>query len=215
MSRAGRSWADHPFVVFLGVVAAAIGVLVGIKELAGSSEDPPSVSAPAPTTPSNTVWPSDDTKALPTPEEDAPQSPDEEETTPSSTPRRPSAEAPPPGDQEPEPPQHTGALTVLVKMGRVGRVGPNSWRAGAEPGANTEVYDATGRLDTGCYVQWTLKHDGKVVQKDTSSRCRPPSITLFDFEDGLEPGSYTLTAEVTTDWNQTGTDTFSFDVVPA
>lgn len=94
-------------------------------------------------------------------------------------------------------------------------MGPNSWRAGAEPGANTEVYDATGRLDTGCYVQWTLKHDGKEVQKHTSSRCRPPSITLFNFEDGLEPGSYTLTAEVTTDWQQTGTDTFSFDVVPA
>lgn len=215
MSGAGRSWADHPFVVLLGVVAAAIGVIVGIKELAASSEDPPSASAPASTTPSSTVWPSDDTKASPTPEEDAIQTPDEETTTPGSTPRKPSYEAPPPDDQEPESPQHTGALTVLVKMGRGGKVGPNSWRAGAEPGANTEVYDATGRLDTGCYVQWTLKHDGKVVQKHTSSRCRPPSITLFNFEDGLEPGSYTLTADVTTDWHQTGTDTFSFDAVPA
>nr|WSZ18908.1 hypothetical protein OH837_39065 [Streptomyces canus] len=64
-------------------------------------------------------------------------------------------------------------------------------------------------------MQWTLEHDGTVVQKHTSSRCRPPSITLFNFEDGLEPGSYTLTAEVATDWHQTGTETFSFDVVQA
>src|SRR4051812_36251664 len=46
LSGAGRSWADHPFVVLLSVVAAAIGVIVGIKELAASSEDPPSASAP-------------------------------------------------------------------------------------------------------------------------------------------------------------------------
>ncbi|MGJ3561327.1 hypothetical protein ACR6C2_35945 [Streptomyces sp. INA 01156] len=63
-------------------------------------------------------------------------------------------------------------------------------------------------------MQWTLRHDGKVVQKHTSSRCRPPSITLFNFEDRLEPGSYTLTADVTTDWQQTGTDTFSFNATP-
>ncbi|MGW0656634.1 hypothetical protein ACWD4T_49330 [Streptomyces umbrinus] len=202
-------------MVLLGVIAAVIGVIVGIKELAASSEAPPSASGPASTNPGSTVWPSDDTEESPTPDEDAAQSPDEEATTPSSTPRKPPTEETPPDDQEPESPHHTGALTVLVKMGRVGKVGPDSWRAGAEPGANTEVYDATGRLDTGCYVQWTLKHDGEVVQKDTSSRCRPPSITLFDFEDGLEPGSYTLTADVTTDWHQTGTDTFSFDVAPA
>ncbi len=96
-----------------------------------------------------------------------------------------------------------------------GKVGPNSWEAGSRPGANTEVYDATGRVDRGCYVQWKLKRGSEVVRTDTSSRCRPPSITLFNFENSLdEPGSYTLTADVTTDWHQTGSDTFAFEVVP-
>lgn len=217
LSGTGRSWADHPFVVFLSVVAAVVGVIAGIRELAASPEAPSSASEPAlttPTTPRSTVWPGNDAEESPTPEEETSQSPDKETTTPSPTLEEPPAQETSRDDQEPEPPQHTGALTVLVKMGRVGKVGPNSWSAGSRPGADTEVYDATGRLDRGCYVQWTLRHDGDVVQKHTSSRCRPPSITLFNFEDRLEPGSYTLTADVTTDWQQTGTDTFSFNATP-
>jgi hypothetical protein len=118
-------------------------------------------------------------------------------------------------DPKPEPPQHKGPLTVRIEMGRTGQIGPNEWRAGVTPGANTVVYDSTGQLDTHCYVQWTLKHEGEVVQLHRSSRCRPPSITLFNFDEDLEVGSYTLAADVTTDWGQTGKKTIQFDVSPS
>ncbi|MFJ5206870.1 hypothetical protein [Streptomyces nigra] len=87
---------------------------------------------------------------------------------------------------------------------------------GARPGANTEVYDDTGPLDRGCYVKWTLSGGSEVVLRVTSGRCRPPSITLFNFEDRPdERGSYTLNADVTTDWRQTGTESVCFAVVPS
>ncbi|WP_406261796.1 hypothetical protein [Streptomyces nigra] len=54
-----------------------------------------------------------------------------------------------------------------------------------------------------------------MVPRVTSGRCRPPSITLLNFEDSPdEPGSYTLKADVTTDWRQTGTESVGFEVVP-
>lgn len=84
---------------------------------------------------------------------------------------------------------HTGSLVVRIKLGSSGKTGPDTYRAGARPGANTEVYDDTCRLDRGCYVKWTLSGGSEVVLRVTSGRCRPPSITLFNFEDSLdEPG---------------------------
>lgn len=55
-----------------------------------------------------------------------------------------------------------------------------------------------------------------MVQLARSERCRPPSITLFNFDSGSlrEVGSYSLTADVTTDWNQTASSTVTFEVVP-
>ncbi|MDX3376622.1 hypothetical protein PV390_19690 [Streptomyces sp. ME02-6991-2A] len=108
----------------------------------------------------------------------------------------------------------SGPLQVTIDMGDRGRVGPSQYRRGATPGANTEVYDEAGRVDTGCYVQWTLTRGTSVVQTHRSGRCRPPSITLFNFGDSLdEVGSYRLTADVTTDWGKEATASVDFDVV--
>ncbi len=62
-------------------------------------------------------------------------------------------------------------------------------------------------------MQWTLKRGSEVVKLDRSGRCRPPSITLFNFGDSLrDVGTYTSQAEITTEWGQTGSKTIEFEV---
>ncbi|MEU6531056.1 hypothetical protein ABZ869_17960 [Streptomyces sp. NPDC046928] len=216
MSTSRGSLADHPVIVIIGLVAAVVGLIVGLKELKGEDPAPPSVAGPtatdtftAPTTPEAPRTP-------PSQEEDTP-APDDEPEAPEPTrdPVTRPVEEDTPEAAVVQTPGHTGALTVRIKLGSSGKTGPDTYRAGSRPGADTEVYDDTGRLDRGCYVKWTLSRGSEVVRRVTSGRCRPPSITLFNFEDSLdEPGSYTLTADVSTDWRQTGTESVAFEVVP-
>ncbi|MFF5041227.1 hypothetical protein [Streptomyces nigra] len=193
-----------------------VGLIVGVKELKGTDSAPPSVAAPTATDTDTTPHTPAATQAAPTQEEDMP-APDEEPNV-SEPAREPVTQ---PVEEEPsraavvQSPGHTAPLVVRIKLGSSGKTGPDTYRVGSRPGANTEVYDDTGRLDRGCYVQWTLSRGSEVVRRVTSGRCRPPSITLFNFEDSLdEPGSYTLKADVTTDWRQTGTESVTFNVVP-
>ena len=216
MSPGRRSLADHPIIVIIGVVAAVVGLIVGVKELKGTDSAPPSAAAPPATDTDTTPRTPAATQAAPTQEEDMP-APDEEPHA-SEPAREPVTQ---PVEEEPsraavvQSPGHTAPLVVRIKWGSSGKTGPDTYRVGSRPGANTEVYDDTGRLDRGCYVQWTLSRGSEVVRRVTSGRCRPPSITLFNFEDSLdEPGSYTLKADVTTDWRQTGTESVTFNVVP-
>ncbi|MFF3485486.1 hypothetical protein ACFYXC_19780 [Streptomyces sp. NPDC002701] len=199
------------------VLAAVIGLVVGIRDLFPSDPAPPSASGPGPEATARTDWPSSDVTPTSAPRDRVTQSPFEEAPPPESTPDpvEPTTEDPAVEEGGAESPQHGGALTVRIKMGAGGKVGADTFRAGSTPGANTEVYDDTGQLDRGCYVKWTLKRGSEVVRRHTSERCRPPSITLFNFGDSLdEPGSYTLTAAVTTDWRQAGNETVAFEVVP-
>ncbi|MFF0305589.1 hypothetical protein ACFYTV_33385 [Streptomyces sp. NPDC004562] len=216
MSSGRGSLADHPVIVIISVVAAVVGLIVGVKELKGTDSAPPSVAAPTATDTATTLHTPAATQAAPTQEEDMP-APDEESNA-SEPAREPVTQ---PVEEEPsraaavQSPGHTAPLVVRIKLGSSGKTGPDTYRVGSRPGANTEVYDDTGRLDRGCYVQWTLSRGSEVVRRVTSGRCRPPSITLFNFEDSLdEPGSYTLKADVTTDWRQTGTESVTFNVVP-
>ena len=216
MSSGRRSLADHPVIVIITVVAAVVGLIVGVKELNGTDSTPPSAAAPPATDTDTTPRTPAATQAAPTQEEDMP-APDEEPHA-SEPAREPVTQ---PVEEEPsraavvQSPGHTAPLVVRIKLGSSGKTGPDTYRVGSRPGANTEVYDDTGRLDRGCYVQWTLSRGSEVVRRVTSGRCRPPSITLFNFEDSLdEPGSYTLKADVTTDWRQTGTESVTFNVVP-
>ncbi|MEV7448670.1 hypothetical protein [Streptomyces nigra] len=216
MSSGRGSLADHPVIVIISVVAAVVGLIVGVKELNGTDSAPPSVAAPTATDTDTTLRTPAATQAAPTHEEDMP-APDEEPKA-SEPAREPVTQ---PVEEEPsraaavQSPGHTAPLVVRIKLGSSGKTGPDTYRVGSRPGANTEVYDDTGRLDRGCYVQWTLSRGSEVVRRVTSGRCRPPSITLFNFEDSLdEPGSYTLKADVTTDWRQTGTESVTFNVVP-
>ncbi|MFJ3671562.1 hypothetical protein ACIPSE_34385 [Streptomyces sp. NPDC090106] len=108
----------------------------------------------------------------------------------------------------------SGPLRVTIDMGDGGKIGVATYKRGSTPGANTEVYDQAGRIDTGCYVQWTLTRGTTVVHTHRSGRCRPPGITLFNFGDSLdEVGSYRLTADVSTDWGKQATASVDFDVV--
>ncbi|MFJ5061949.1 hypothetical protein ACIP96_21405 [Streptomyces nigra] len=216
MSSGRGSLADHPVIVIISVVAAIVGLMVGVKELNGADSAPPSAAAPPATDTDMTPPTPAATQAAPTQEEDMP-APDEEPHT-SEPAREPVTQ---PVEEEPsraavvQSSGHTAPLVVRIKLGSSGKTGPDTYRVGSRPGANTEVYDDTGRLDRGCYVQWTLTRASEVVRRVTSGRCRPPSITLFNFEDSLdEPGSYTLKADVTTDWRQTGTESVTFNVVP-
>ncbi|MER5807324.1 hypothetical protein ABT143_03855 [Streptomyces sp. NPDC002033] len=230
MSGGQTKLAEHPVLIFIGVVATIIGALAAGKDLFGSNDPPPraadavpSVSRPA--SPPGAEGGADGGGAAPTPSPDrtrtvepgpgpAPETSEPEDPFPGGgdpappAPRVPSAKAQPPG--------HSGPLVVRIDMGSGGKVGPNTYRARSTPGADTYVQDAGGRLDRGCYVQWTLKRGGEVVQLERSERCRPPSITLFNFDSGSlqQPGSYTLTADVTTDWSQTGSATVGFEVIP-
>ncbi|MGW6470794.1 hypothetical protein [Streptomyces nigra] len=216
MSSGRRSLADHPVIVIITVVAAVVGLIVGVKELKGTDSAPPSAAAPPATDTDMTPRTPAATQAAPTQEEDMPASDEEPHT--SEPAREPVTQ---PVEEEPsraavvQSPGHTAPLVVRIKLGSSGKTGPDTYRVGSRPGANTEVYDDTGRLDRGCYVQWTLSRGSEAVRRVTSGRCRPPSITLFNFEDSLdEPGSYTLKADVTTDWRQTGTESVTFNVVP-
>ncbi|MGX1488091.1 hypothetical protein [Streptomyces tendae] len=216
MSSGRGSLADHPVIVIIGVAAAVVGLIVGVKELKGSDSAPPSAAAPTATDTDTTPRTPAATQAAPTQEEDKPALDEEPHTSESA--REPVTQ---PVEEEPsraavvQSPGHTAPLVVRIKLGSSGKTGPDTYRVGSRPGANTEVYDDTGRLDRGCYVQWTLSRGSEVVRRVTSGRCRPPSITLFNFEDSLdEPGSYTLKADVTTDWRQTGTESVTFNVVP-
>ncbi|MFJ6650857.1 hypothetical protein ACIQPS_35145 [Streptomyces sp. NPDC091290] len=216
MSSGRGSLADHPVIVIISVVAAVVGLIVGVKELKGTDSAPPSVAAPTATDTDTTLHTPAATRAAPTQEEDMPAP--EEEPNASEPTREPVT---PPVEEEPsraaavQSPGHTAPLVVRIKLGSSGKTGPDTYRVGSRPGANTEVYDDTGRLDRGCYAHWTLSRGSEVVRRVTSGRCRPPSITLFNFEDSLdEPGSYTLKADVTTDWRQTGTESVTFNVVP-
>ncbi|WP_086866943.1 hypothetical protein [Streptomyces viridochromogenes] len=216
MSSGRGSLADHPVIVIISVVAAVVGLIVGVKELKGTDSAPPSVAAPTATDTDTTLHTPAATRAAPTQEEDMPAP--EEEPNASEPTREPVT---PPVEEEPsraaavQSPGHTAPLVVRIKLGSSGKTGPDTYRVGSRPGANTEVYDDTGRLDRGCYAQWTLSRGSEVVRRVTSGRCRLPSITLFNFEDSLdEPGSYTLKADVTTDWRQTGTESVTFNVVP-
>ncbi|MFD7694548.1 hypothetical protein [Streptomyces sp. NPDC059805] len=216
MSSGRGSLADHPVIVIISVVAAVVGLIVGVKELKGTDSAPPSVAAPTATDTATPVRTPAATRVAPTQEEVMPAP--EEEPNASEPAREPVTQ---PVEEEPsraaavQSPGHTAPLVVRIKLGSSGKTGPDTYRVGSRPGANTEVYDDTGRLDRGCYVQWTLSRGSEVVRRVTSGRCRPPSITLFNFEDSLdEPGSYTLKADVTTDWRQTGTESVTFNVVP-
>ncbi|MFE0438746.1 hypothetical protein ACFW2K_27720 [Streptomyces nigra] len=216
MSSGRGSLADHPVIVIIGVAAAVVGLIVGVKELKGTDSAPPSAAAPTATDTDTTLRTPAATQAAPTQEEDMPTQDEEPEA--SEPAREPVTQ---PVEEEPsraavvQSPGHTAPLVVRIKLGSSGKTGPDTYRVGSRPGANTEVYDDTGRLDRGCYVQWTLSRGSEVVRRVTSGRCRPPSITLFNFEDSLdEPGSYTLKADVTTDWRQTGTESVTFNVVP-
>lgn len=211
-------------LVVIGVIATIIGAVAAGKDLFSSEDPPPRASAPAPAVPGPASTP-DGTADTPTPsptrtrtaepepgpeteEPDPGRSLPESRTSAPEAPRVPSAKA--------QPPAHAGPLLVRIDMGTTGKVGPNTYRARSTPGADTYVQDSGGRLDRGCYVQWTLKRGGEVVQLARSERCRPPSITLFNFDSGSlgEVGSYTLTADVTTDWSQTASSTVTFEVVP-
>ncbi|MFF4887656.1 hypothetical protein ACFY2D_33030 [Streptomyces nigra] len=216
MSSGRGSLADHPVIVIIGVVAAVVGLIVGVKELKGTDVAPPSAAAPTTTDTDTTLRTPAATQVAPTQEEDMPTQDEEPEASePAREPVTQPVEEEPSRAAAVQSPGHTAPLVVRIKLGSSGKTGPDTYRVGSRPGANTEVYDDTGRLDRGCYVQWTLSRGSEVVRRVTSGRCRPPSITLFNFEDSLdEPGSYTLKADVTTDWRQTGTESVTFNVVP-
>ncbi|MFD8019922.1 hypothetical protein ACFV6G_05790 [Streptomyces lavendulae] len=228
MSGGQTKLAEHPVLVVIGVIATIIGAVAAGKDLFSSEDPPPRASAPAVPGPASTPGGTGGTGGA----DDTP-TPSATRTRTAEPEQDPETTGPEPGFPLPEtrtptppavgvpsakarPPAHTGPLYVRIDMGTTGKVGPNTYRARSEPGADTYVQDAGGRLDRGCYVQWTLKRGGEVVQLARSERCRPPSITLFDFDSGSlgEVGSYTLTADVTTDWNQTASSTVTFEVVP-
>ncbi|MCX5405855.1 hypothetical protein OHA37_18410 [Streptomyces sp. NBC_00335] len=226
MSGGQKNLADHPFIVIVVFIFTVLGGLVAVKELLASDAPPPAASGQPPaqaslqpsSRPNGSVSPdAGSATRVPPVVQETERSGTDQGTTPS---RRPASEPensrpvnPPSAPAARQSPQHTGPLTVRILMGSSGKIGPNVWRARSTPGANTEVYDATGRLDTSCYVQWTLKRAGEVVKLHSSGRCRPPSITLFNFDDSLrEVGTYTLQADVTTDWGQSGSKTIEFEV---
>lgn len=222
MSGGQKNLADHPFIVIVVFIGTVLGGLVAVKELAAPDAPPPATSAQPPAQPSlgpNGPASPDAGSAtrVPPPAQETERSGAGRTTTPArpagSEPRNSQPVNPPSAPPARQSPQHTGPLTVRILMGESGKIGPNVWRTRSTPGANTEVYDATGRLDTGCYVQWTLKRGSEVVKLHSSGRCRPPSITLFNFGDSLRGvGTYTLKADITTDWGQAGSKTIEFEV---
>lgn len=212
-------------LVVIGVIATIIGAVAAGKDLFSSEDPPPRASAPAVPGPASTPDGAGGAGGAPTPSATRTRTvePQPDPETAEPEPERPLPEtrtSPPPAVDAPsakaQPPAHTGPLLVRIDMGTNGKVGPNTYRARSTPGADTYVQDAGGRLDRSCYVQWTLKRGGEVVQLARSERCRPPSITLFNFDSGSlgQVGSYTLTADVSTDWGQTASNTVAFEVVP-
>ncbi len=160
MSGGQKNLADHPFVVIVVVIGTVLGGLVAVKELTAPDTPPPATSAQPPAQhslrPNGPASPDTGSATrVPPAVQETERSGADQSSTPA---RRPGSE---PKNSQPvnspsappvrQSPQHTGPLTVRILMGASGKIAPNVWRTRSTPGANTEVYDATGRLDTGCY----------------------------------------------------------------
>ncbi|MGW6279432.1 hypothetical protein [Kribbella sp. NPDC055071] len=112
------------------------------------------------------------------------------------------------------PPAVPGALAITIRIGSNGKIGPNEWRAGSDPGANADVFDDTGRaLFRGCYPTWTLKRGATVLQTTRGTACQGGGFTMFSFRDALKTaGKYHLTVAVITDSGSKATTTTDFTV---
>ncbi|GAA3279105.1 hypothetical protein GCM10010493_68470 [Streptomyces lavendulae subsp. grasserius] len=231
MSGGQTKLAEHPVLVVIGVIATIIGAVAAGKDLFSSEDPPPGASAPAVPGPASTpggtggtggAGGTDDTPApSATRTRTAEPEQDPETTEPGPGFPRPETGAPTPPAADvpsarPSPPPTRAPCSCASTWARTGRWARTPIGPGPRPAPTPTSRTRGGRLDRGCYVQWTLKRGDEVVQLARSERCRPPSITLFNFDSGSlgEVGSYTLTAEVTTDWNQTASGTATFEVVP-
>jgi hypothetical protein len=112
------------------------------------------------------------------------------------------------------PPAVPGALAITIRIGSNGKIGPNEWRAGSDPGANADVFDDTGRaLNRACYPTWTLKRGSTVLQNTRGTACQGNGFTMFSFRDALKTaGKYHLTVSVLTDSGSKATTTTDFTV---
>ncbi|MCC9710207.1 hypothetical protein E4N62_36070 [Streptomyces sp. MNU76] len=211
------------WVLWIGLVSAVVTIFAFVtgkaslgaifSESEGAEAKPPGASASA----------LDETSDSPSPS--APQSLSDPPQTNSETPTTEDPTSPVPtrtsvekneAIQEPSPTEseHAGPLIINIEMGEKGKVGVDTWSKGSRPGANTDVFDSSGQLRNGCYVQWTLYRQEESIQTKRSGACRSGGITMFNFGDSLdEVGKYRLTADVTTDWGVDGSESYDFSVV--
>jgi hypothetical protein len=189
----------------LGAFIALPNDLIDLGNLIGGNVDRPSEKLAVPTTsnnPSTSLLP-----GLPT-EEPAPI------TTTASGRTAPQQQVEQPAqDPVTTKPVRAGALIITIKMGSGGKIGPAEYRSGATPGANVDVFDDKGQLNSGCYPSWTLYREEQAVRTNRNSRCTSGGVTMFNFDDSLKPpGSYRLDVAITTDSGQSGSSSVDFTV---
>lgn len=212
-----RRWSRYGPAGAVGVVLlAAIGLLADVEgvvaldeRVRGARSPAPSISVQAPssgppsTAPVSTAAVSSTPRPTPTP---GPPS----TRTPTSGPKSP----PPSKPRLPQPteqPSRPSALSVTIRMGDRGRIGPSEFRAGATPGARVDVYDDAGQLSSKCYPSWVLTRGTTVVKTARNSRCTSGGVTPFNFDDSLDvPGTYRLAVTVITDAGQKGSSSVTF-----
>lgn len=171
------------------VLAALLGACSSTAGSGIANGTPPPSPASATVSPSPT--PSDTTMPTPT---------STPETTPSPT---LSVSAPSQAT--------SAALSGDITDGRIeitggGKLGPNLYDVQARPGYEAYVYTAAGRLGpNGCYVQWRVVNNGKLLDTKRTSCAAQPSFSEVYWPNSIkyEVGTVEVTANITTDWGAT------------
>lgn len=198
-----RQYAWHRHPALIAAIPAVFTLIGGVLTIVlGQNDVLPNAINPAP--PPTTVLATSTVTATTTATSTVTETVTETPTQPGTT--------GPTGSTTPATP---GALTITIKIGTGGKIGPTEWRAGSTPGAIADVFDDTGRqLDNGCYPTWTLKRGSTTVQSIRGTACQSHSFGMFNFgSDALKtPGNYRLSVVVVTDGGAKGTGATDFKV---
>ena len=182
-------------LIFVALAAIAVLAMAVLRPLTAHPEASGTSPAPisASPTPAETSTPSE----APTPSE----TPTPTISTPSSTPT--------PDEVTLVPHTSAAALSGDIIDGRIeisssrGKLAPGLYDVRQPPGYEPYVYTAAGRLGrTGCYAQWKVVNNGKLLDT-TRTPCEKPGSSSEVYWPNLikyEVGTVEVTADITTDW---------------
>lgn len=103
-----------------------------------------------------------------------------------------------------------------IEVSSNGKVGPNSWEVGSQPGYEPVVITESKRLDRGdgCYVQWSVVNNGVTLDSDsTACAARGGFSEAYWPHVDYQRGTVKVTAKISTDWGESAVASVEFMIV--